>query len=286
VAVDARPLGRLPDLPEHVGPRHRHERLPRARLQRLPAVARPQLRPARVLRAVPGDAPRVRVAAARGRGDLLLLRAPGRQARARPRRRAVGGPPVPGERDARPGDGGRRVVDRRARRVHAPRRRACDAHRQGHPHRLRLRGAVALARGVEEGQAGRGEVFDYPGGYTAPDDGTRYARVRLEEAESGARDGDGGERRGTADGRPHGGRRRAAGRVVPAHRARTRRTRAATGPATAEAFVLREPLHRGGASVAVAARRAARRARACAARRARSSSARRARRSGPTRRGA
>jgi type VI secretion system secreted protein VgrG len=36
----------------------------------------------------------------------------------------------------------------------------------------------------EAGSTGRGETFDFPGGYAKPDEGTRYARLRLEELES------------------------------------------------------------------------------------------------------
>lgn len=36
-----------------------------------------------------------------------------------------------------------------------------------------------------EGEGGPGELFDFPGGYTAPGDGNRYARLRLEEIEAG-----------------------------------------------------------------------------------------------------
>jgi type VI secretion system secreted protein VgrG len=36
----------------------------------------------------------------------------------------------------------------------------------------------------DEGKSGQGEAFDYPGGYMQPDEGSRYARLRLEEAEA------------------------------------------------------------------------------------------------------
>jgi type VI secretion system secreted protein VgrG len=35
----------------------------------------------------------------------------------------------------------------------------------------------------EAGATGQGETFDFPGGYAIPDEGTRYARLRLEEVE-------------------------------------------------------------------------------------------------------
>jgi type VI secretion system secreted protein VgrG len=44
---------------------------------------------------------------------------------------------------------------------------------------------------TREVAGGRGEVFDYPGGYTAPDEGSRYARLRAEELESGCETADG-----------------------------------------------------------------------------------------------
>ena len=44
--------------------------------------------------------------------------------------------------------------------------------------------STPLEVSLEAQRGGSGEVFDYPGGYTAPGEGNRYARLRVEEAES------------------------------------------------------------------------------------------------------
>ena len=87
LALAAHAHERLSHLPEHVRARHHPEGLSGLRLQRLQHPPPRQLRRARVLRAVPRDGLRLRLAPDGVRGHLLFLRARGRQAHARPRRR-------------------------------------------------------------------------------------------------------------------------------------------------------------------------------------------------------
>ena len=45
--------------------------------------------------------------------------------------------------------------------------------------------STSLEASLDAHRGGAGEVFEYPGGYAAPGEGSRYARLRVEEAESG-----------------------------------------------------------------------------------------------------
>ena len=66
---------RLPDFPESERARDRRDRLQGAGLFRFPDQVSPGLPQARVLRAIPGESPELRLSAPGGRGNLLLLRA-------------------------------------------------------------------------------------------------------------------------------------------------------------------------------------------------------------------
>ena len=95
-------VARVAHLPEPVRPRDRGAGVPRPGAGGLRAAAGEVVPAARVLRAVPRDAPGLRVAAAGGGGDLLLLRAlggappagAGGQQRRRPSRAPASPPPA------------------------------------------------------------------------------------------------------------------------------------------------------------------------------------------------